>query len=116
MDYTQEEVTQLDHHLQGPLEKENEIQFHSDSEETGAGTTISGTQYLLSGIELTAMNLEDSYTEGTCKLGTAEAIAAELQFRDPAMEQEELILLSLTKTEKLYTNVQRAFGYKINQN
>jgi hypothetical protein len=32
------------------------------------------------------------------------------------MEQEELILFSLTKTEKLYTNVERAFGYKNNHN
>ena len=55
-------------------------------------------QYLLSSIELAVLNLEDSYTEGTCKLGTAEARAAELQFCDPAMEQEELIIFSLTKT------------------
>ena len=28
------------------------------------------------------------------------------------MEQEEFILFSLTNAEKLYTNVERAFGYK----
>ena len=32
------------------------------------------------------------------------------------MEQEELILFSLIKTEKLYTNVERAFGYKNSKN
>ena len=52
------------------------------------------------------MNLEEAYTEGTCKLGTTEAQVAELQFRNPAMEQEELILFSLTKIGKLYTSVE----------
>ena len=32
------------------------------------------------------------------------------------MEQEELILFSLTKEEKIYANVERAFGYKNKNN
>ena len=120
MDYTQEDVTQLDPHQQGPLEQDHEIRFQSDSEESEdgieGGITRSGAQYLLLGMELAALNLEEAYTKRTCKLGTAEAKVAELQFRDSVMEQEELILFSLTKTEKLYTNVERAFDYKNSQN
>ena len=81
MDYTQEDGTQLDLYQQGPLEKKHEIPFQSDStseEELDGGITRSGTQYLLLGMELAAMNLEEAYTEGTCKLGTAEARVAEL--------------------------------------
>ena len=32
------------------------------------------------------------------------------------MEQEEFILFSLTKEEKIYTSVERAFGYKTKDN
>jgi len=32
------------------------------------------------------------------------------------MEQEEIVLFSLTTTKKLYTNIERAFGYKNSQN
>ena len=99
-------------------QQEHEIRFQSDSKasegsdaEEATGTTRSGTQYTLAGIELAALSLEDSYTERTCKLGADEAQAAELQFRDEAMEQEEFILFSLTKAKKIYTSVERAFGY-----
>ena len=66
--------------------------------------------------ELAALSLEDSYTEGTCKLGADEAQAVELQFRDQSMEQEEFILFSLTKAEKIYTLVERPFGYRNKNN
>ena len=59
-----------------------------------------------------ALNVGEAYTKETCKLGSTKAWVAELQFWDQSMEQEEFILLSLTKKEKLYTNVERAFGYK----
>ena len=77
MDYTQEDGTQLDPYQQGPLEQEHEIRFQSDSaeseDELEGGITRSRMQYLLSGIELPAMKLEDSYAKGVCKLGAAEA-------------------------------------------
>ena len=60
--------------------------------------------------------MEEEYTNATCKLGKTEARAAELQFRDQLMEQEEFILFILTKAEKLYTAVERAFGYQNNKN
>ena len=86
MDYTQADGTQLDPCLQGPIEQEHEIQFQSDSEEldSGPGTTRSGQQYTLVGIgtELAVVNGEENYTNGTCKLGTAEAQVTELQFQD----------------------------------
>ena len=101
-----------------PLEQEHEIRFQSDSDESDreSRTTNSGQQYTLAGIEIAALSLEDSYTEGTCKLGTAKTQAAELQFWDQAMEQEEFILFSLTKAEKLYTTAGQAFGYRNKKN
>ena len=82
MDYTQTDGTQLDPYQQGPLEHEHEILFHLDSEDSdnGPGTTRSGTQYTLSGIELAALNVEENYTNETCKLGETEARVTELQF------------------------------------
>ena len=68
------------------------------------------------GIELAALNVEEKYTKETYKLGSAEAWVAELQFRDQSMEQEEFILFSLTKTEKLYTTVKQTFGYRNKKN
>ena len=69
MDYTQEDGTQLDPYQQGPLEQEHEILFQSDSEESEPRTTRNKTQYTISGIELAALNVEEAYTEETCKLG-----------------------------------------------
>ena len=76
MDHTQQDGTQLDPYQQGPLEQEHKILFQLDSEESdGPGTTRSGTQYTLAGIgsELAAVNVEENYTEGTCKLGKTKA-------------------------------------------
>ena len=115
IDYTQSDSTQLDPYQQGPLEQEHEIQFQSNSDEesdNGPRTTRSGTQYTLLGIELAALNVEEKYTKETYKLGSAEAWVAELQFRDQSMEQEEFILFSLTKAEKLYTTVEWVSRYE----
>ena len=75
MDYNQTYWTQLDTYQQDPLEQEHEILFQLDSEESdsGPGTTRSEQQYALAGIKISALSLEDSYTEGTCKLGADEA-------------------------------------------
>ena len=102
------------------MRQEHEIEFQSDSDDEDEdpdggfdpGVTRAGTQYSLSGIELAALTVQDNYNEGTCKLGIEEARLAELQVHDHAMKQEEFILFSLTKEEKIYTSVERAFGYK----
>ena len=92
MDCTQNDGTQLDPYQQGPLEQEHEIQFQNDSKDSDEpGTTRSGTQYTLSGIELVALNVEEAYT---CKLGSTGAQVAELQFRNQSMEQEKFILFA----------------------
>ena len=81
-DYTQQYGTQLDQYQQGPLEQEHKIMFQINSKDLDSkpGTTRSRTQYTLSGIELAALNIEDSFTKATCKLGTEE-----LKFQDQAM-------------------------------
>ena len=63
MDCTKADGTRSDPYQQGLLEQEHDIQFQSDSEklDSGPGTTRSGAQYTLTGIELAALNVEDNY-------------------------------------------------------
>ena len=74
---TSEIARTSDPYQQGPLGKKHEVRLQSDSEASeesdGPGTTRSGQQYTLTGIEIAALSLEDSYTERSYKLEADEA-------------------------------------------